>query len=388
MSKRAIVLGAGLMGAEIARDLASDPAIDRVTVMDVDQGRLARLAAASAKIDGCSLDVTDTEALADAIAGHDVAAASLPHGCGLGALQAAIAAAVPVVDIAGPQPEARLALDEAANRAGIVVIPGCGLAPGLSNILAYRAAMELEDPESIIIKVGGLPQHPVPPFNYRVVYTVETVLETCAEPALVIRDGRITRVPALSDLETCRFPDPVGEAECFITDGLATLPYTLRDRGLRRLEEKTVRYPGFCRQLTFLRDCGLLSTDPVSTPAGVTVRPRDLLQAVLEPLWRRGDERDLVAMRIEAEGRHDGAGVRLVYDLMDFYDETAGVTSMARTTAYPCTIACRLILQGRITGSGVLPPEVALGRDDGNFEHLLQGLAARGVKILRSREPS
>ena len=69
------------------------------------------------------------------------------------------------------------------------------------------------------IYVGGLPQHPEPPLNYQIVYSLEGVLDYYTTLSWVLRDGKRTQVKALSELETVEFPEPVGTLEAFHTGG-------------------------------------------------------------------------------------------------------------------------------------------------------------------------
>lgn len=380
---KVVVLGAGMMGGVAAKDLVESPEVDAVTLLDIDgrrsEGWARRL---GKKLRPLALDVTDEVALARAIRGHDVAVAALLNEHSVGAVRAAIAARVHMVDLAAAEAEAKLALGDAAAAAGVTVVPGCGVAPGLSNVLVGRSFAELDRVDEVVIKVGGLPLTPLPPFNYRIVYALDSVFSSCVDPSLVIRDGRPALVPALAECEPVEFPPPIGSCECFITDGLCTLAHTYRDSGIRRLEEKTVRYPGWCDRMGFLVASGFLSSEPVLVN-GVAVKPRRLALRVLGPVLGSGDERDLLAMRVEARGVKGGARAALRFEVIDFYDDAQKITSMARTTSYTGTSVCRMLGRGEVAARGVVPPE-RLGEDQALFERLLSDLAQRGVRVART----
>lgn len=92
-------------------------------------------------------------------------------------------------------------------------------------------------------------------------------------------------------------------------------------------------------------------------------------------------------MRVVAAGEKGGAPTTLQWDLLDRYDPETGWTSMSRTTAFPCTIVARLLLEGRIEGPGVLTPE-KLGPMPGILDAVMAGLEARGVTYTATERGS
>ncbi|MCH2134852.1 MAG: hypothetical protein MK116_14015, partial [Phycisphaerales bacterium] len=96
-------------------------------------------------------------------------------------------------------------------------------------------------------------------------------------------------------------------------------------------------------------------------------------------------EADLTVMRITGEGDLDGVSTRLTWDLLDFYDPRKNQTSMARTTAFPCTICARMIEQGIIDEPGAYSMERLASRDE-VVQGLLEGLEARGVTYRETQQ--
>jgi lysine 6-dehydrogenase len=217
------------------------------------------------------------------------------------------------------------------------VIPDCGLAPGMVNILAAAGIDELDEADTVRIRVGGLPQDPQPPLNYQIVYSLHGVLDYYTTPSWVLRDGEPRRWT----------PSPRSSRWIFRTRsgrwrhstppaGLSTMPWTYRDR-LTTMEYKTLRYPGHAEKMRAIRDLGLLDLEPVEVD-GVSVVPRDVFIACAEPRLLRPQAADLVALRVEAEGRKDGKPARVVFDLLDYYDEDTGISAMERTTGFSLAI--------------------------------------------------
>lgn len=373
------VLGAGRMGTIIAKDLAESPEVSSVLVGDVSRAGLDRCAAFvhNPKLSTAVLDVSDRDALIAFMTPVDVVAGALPHAVSFGVLDAAIQARRSFVDLTGSAPERRMALDARAKSAGITILPGCGVAPGLSNILTGYGVSRLDQADDAIIYVGGLPQQPTPPLGYRIVFSLESVLTSYIRPAKIIQNGQMVEVPSLSGLEPIQF-EGVGACEAFYTDGLATLMFTMPEKGLRNVAEKTVRYPGHAERIIALRECGLLGTEPI-TVDGVSIVPRRFLSALLMPVLELGEDKDLTVMRVTVTGLKDGGRATVSYEMIDYYDDAQRITSMAKTTAYPCSIACQMIGRGELTARGVVPVEEAFTPE--LFRVLADGLARRGVQI-------
>ena len=372
------VFGSGLMGATIARDLVGRKQVEQVTVCDVDRGRLRVLTHRehSSKLTVKVHDVRKRPATAKLLSRFDVGIGALPHGLSEYAINSAIKARVDFVDLIFGWRFGQAEIDSACRRRGITIIPACGLAPGLTNILAMAAAERMKRVSEVHIKVGGIPEKPRPPLNYRIVFSFQAVLEEYMRKARIVKHGRVKDVPALSGLETITFRSPIGKCECFYTDGLSTLVQTIRS--VREMDEKTIRWPGHAEQIRTLIDCGLLETNPVSYQ-DLSIVPKEFVANILSDKLALKEERDITLLRVDVSGRENGEQARRRYEMIDHYDGRHGITSMARTTAFPCSIAAQILASGRISRTGLIPPELAF-RDELRTE-FLDYLAERGMKI-------
>lgn len=376
--KHVVVLGSGLVGSLMARDLARDGRY-RVTAADLREEPLGKLQGipnlATERADLSSpAEIHRLASSADAVVG------AVPGFLGTAMLRAVLETKRPVADISF-SPEDPFALDGLAKSAGVPAVVDCGVSPGLSNLAAGRAAARLDEIDSLRIFVGGLPVRRVWPYEYRIVFSATDVIEEYTRPARVLSDGVLVTKPALSEVELLDFP-AVGTLEAFLSDGLRTVLTTIR---ARRLEEKTLRFPGHAEKMRMLRETGFFSDEPVGVE-GVAVRPRALTEKLLFAAWKRPPEdEEFTLLSVVCEGRKDGRRVRLTYGLFDRTDPATGATSMARTTGFPCTLAARLLLDGTFRTPGVHPPE-HLGRDAALFEAFRTGLAARGVDFQETEE--
>ncbi len=378
--KRYAVLGAGLMGQVVAKDLLETEADAAVTLLDSSEDRLKESATLvdDERLTTERLDVQDTDQAVATLAGHTVAIGALPHARSLESQKIAIAAGVHFIDLVGSYPELRVELDPAAQEAGVLIVPGCGVAPGLSNVLVAMGVDLLDETHEAVIYVGGVPRQRTPPLEYQTVYSLMSMFGAFLRPARIWIDGAMTTAEPLSGVELVDFPEPVGTLEAFFTDGLASLPLTMTDKIRDSLTEKTMRYPGFADRVGFLKECGLLERGKV--PVGdVEVAPVEVLIAQLAPDLELGPQGDILAMRVIVKGLSGGEERVHTFDLVDYMDEATGYTAMARTTGFTATVVARLIAAGRIPDVGVrFPEQIFLGELG---DALLAGLAERGVVV-------
>ena len=373
---RMLVLGAGLQGSACAYDLLQHPGVDRVTVADLKPDRIPALLRplAGRRLALLKLDVQDGAALRAAMGGHDAVLNAAPYYFNLEVSKAAVDSGLHCADLGGNTEIVfqQRKLDAAARERGVSVIPDCGLAPGMVNILAAEGIRRVGTAETVKIYVGGLPQHPEPPLNYQIVYSLEGALDYYTTPSWVLRDGRPTRVDALSELEQVTFPPPVGALEAFHTGGgISILPWAYEGK-VRTMEYKTLRYPGHVAVMRPIRELGLLDLTPVKVK-GKEVVPRDLFIAAVSPKLTKPEGRDLVALRVEV---HGGNGQRAAWQLLDYYDEARGISAMMRTTGYSLAVTGLMQVEGRIGARGVRTPDEAVP-----FADYVAELGKRGVEI-------
>src|SRR5512146_1966385 len=287
-----MVLGAGRQGVAAAYDLAKFGDATRVTLADVDAGLAQRSAAQVNELlgrkgaDAITLDVRDERAVRRALKDYDVALSAVPYFFNLGLTRAAIESGVSFCDLGGNTDIVRQqhALDGEARRAGVRVVPDCGMGPGMGNTLAVYAMSLLDSAEHIHIYDGGLPQHPTPPWNYQLTFSIEGLTNEYYGGMTVLRGGKLTHIPCFTEFEMVEVP-PLGELECFfIAGGASTAPWTFAGK-LQTYELKVLRYPGNFAQLKAFSDLGLFDTKPVRVD-GTEVVPRHVFHALFEPQVR------------------------------------------------------------------------------------------------------
>ena len=374
-----LVLGAGLQGCACAYDLLQNAAVGQVTLADVRPVRLPKFLAGDWKgrLRAIQLDVTDSSAVHAAFADQAAVMSAIPYYYNGPMARAAIDCGCHFSDLGGNTDivlEQKKLHDQAVTK-GVSVIPDCGLAPGMVNILAAEGIRRLDRAEKVKIFVGGLPQAPEPPLNYQIVYSLEGALDYYTTPSWVLRDGKPLQVDALSEVEPVEFPSPVGTLEAFHTGGgISTLPFAYSGK-IDTMEYKTLRYPGHVAIMRPIRELGLLANEPIEVK-GKKVVPRDMFIAAVQPKLHKPEGRDLVALQVQVTGVKGGKPARVTFRLIDYYDALHGISAMMRTTGYSLSITGQMQVDGRVKAKGVHTPDEAIP-----FDGYVSELAKRGINI-------
>lgn len=373
--KKAVVLGAGMVGTVMAADLAGDPGFE-VTLVDIRSESLEKAKKHAGKM-GVEIqtqvaDLGDVSVLKDVIAGFDIVLGALASKIGFASLRAIIESGKNYADISF-MPEDAWDLDALAKEHGVTAVVDCGVAPGMSNMLAGYGESLLEDCQNIEIYVGGLPRVRNWPFEYKAGFSPADVLEEYTRPSRIVEHGKIVVREALSEPELMDF-DGLGTLESFNTDGLRSLAYSM---DVPFMKEKTLRYPGHIELMRVFRETGLFRQERIDVDGG-SVKPLDVISKLMFPKWTYEElEEDLTIMRVLVDGTDQaGKSVRHQWDLLDYFNK--GATSMSRTTALPCAIIARMIANDEITMRGVITPEL-LGPQTGLVDHVLHELGQRDI---------
>ena len=376
---RMLVLGSGLQGSACAYDLLQDKDVSEVRLADVHVGHLPEFLApySGPRLIPTALDVRDHDAVLGAMRECDAVMSAIPYYFNFDMARLAVEAGVHFCDLGGnteivfKQKE----LDAEARKKNITVVPDCGLAPGMVNILAEHGIKQLDSVDSVKIFVGGLPQHPEPPLNYMLVYSLEGALDYYTTLSWVLRDGKRTQVKALSEREPVAFAAPLGELEAFHTaGGLSTMAFRYEGK-IPTMEYKTLRYPGHAAIMENIRSIGLLDLEPVDVK-GMKVVPRDVFIAIVGPRLNKPHGRDLVALRVVVTGKKAGKSATKTFELVDRYDEKHDVSAMMRTTGYSLAITGLMQVRGQVKPAGVHTPDECVPA-----EPYIAELRKRGIVI-------
>jgi lysine 6-dehydrogenase len=329
-----------------------------------------------------ALDVRDEAGVRRAIAGYDVVLSGVPYFFNLALAKIAIDARVSFCDLGGNTEIVRQqhALDSDAKRAGVRIVPDCGMGPGMGNTLGVYAMGLLDQPEHVYLFDGGLPRNPQPPWNYLASFSIEGLTNEYYGGMMMLRDGELYRAPCFTELEMVDVP-PLGKLEAFIVaGGVSTAPWTFKGK-LKTYQLKILRYPGTFAQLKAFSDLGLFELSPIEVD-GKQVVPRHVFHALYEPKVTAPVTNDVCINRAHVVGLKNGRKTNSIVELIDYYDPLTGFTSMQRTTGWHLSIVAALMAQKR-TPVGSIPLEVAVRGDD-----FVREARRRGFNITESVTPA
>lgn len=380
---KTLILGAGMMGKAAAYFLSKKDDVREIILADIDINRAKDIAEKfnGGKITPVSFDAGSADSVRELMTGCSAAIGATSYEHNLLYAKTAIETHCSFIDLGGNHDvvDEEFKLSEEAKKAGITIIPDCGLAPGLVSILSAKALAHLDETESINIRVGGIPVDPMPPLNYCLLFNVRGLINEYIERSRIIKDHEIIEVDSMFGLEKIYFPEPFGEMEAFYTSGgISTLTATLKDK-VRNLDYKTIRYPGHQKYIRFLIDLGMTDEKPTRIN-GTDITPRRFLEKTLEKnLTCEGT--DAILLRVTATGT--AHGVRTVYtqEHIDFYDVDNNLTAMMRMTAFPAATVALMITRGDIGEKGVLYQEESIP-----FEPFFRELEMEGIVMTTRKQ--
>jgi lysine 6-dehydrogenase len=385
---KVLVLGSGLIGPAAAFNAMSDPLVSQVTLCDMSQQQLD---AARAKLGGMEggaklttvlLDLRDQAAAARLMADFDVIVGALTESAISLGIRAAAAAGKPLVDLLWPAEAEMTELGKQVEAAGALIVIGCGVEPGLTEIVARHLADKLDRVDELHIKCGGIPEKPTPPLGYKIVFGGQK-MPLWEGDARIVENGQLKPVPRYSGVEKVVFPG-VGECEAWHEGFMPWLLDLVALKGLKLGTQMTCRWPGYAEKVTVLREMGLITHKPVEVD-GVQVAPKKVLDAVLYPYVKREEgERDLTLFRVEAKGEKDSRPCRYKVEMVDRYDEELGFTSMARVTGFTGAIVARMVASGHLKAAGMVRPEQVVAGP--LFGKLMDEMAAANIRFELTTE--
>jgi len=365
MSYSYVILGAGRQGVALAYDLARNCDATRITLAELSPvvakqaiDRLGRLLPeTTCRFQSVACDAGKPAEVALAIDGADVVLSAVPYRLNVALTDAAIAAGASLCDLGGNTDvvETQLTRHDAARRAGVSIAPDCGLAPGLGNILAAHGVGLMDGPQHVHVRCGGLPERPVGPLGYKLVFNFQGLVNEYSGVGVFLREGQRIEIPTLTELEEIEFPAPVGRCEAAVTSGgTSTCAETFAGR-LQSYDYKTVRYPGHFAIVRAMFVLGCFDEEV----RGVSVSPRAVMRDLMEARLQFPEVQDLVVLRTTVQGMHAGRPRTIRYDLFDRQDDATGFSAMERATAFPAALVAHMQARKMIP-AGARPLEVCV----------------------------
>jgi lysine 6-dehydrogenase len=371
------VIGAGAIGTAVAYHLCKQDDIEQLQVCDSGARSLQDLheRIRSPKLRSFQIDARDPAILEPILVDSACVVSCVPPQINPILAELCLSLGSHFCDLGGNDDVARreLELDDRAREKNVWIVPNCGLAPGLSNILCMHGIEQFDEVEAAYVRVGNVPIKPEPPFNFRISWSAERFLDDYTHPAEIITDGQVQQVPPLTEEEQIGFAEPFSTMEAFHAAGsLSTLVTDLTGK-VHTLNHKTIRWPGHADQMRFILGLGFADKQTIDVRTHLTYR--DLLVRRLRQRLG-GEYQDAVLLRVLIQGQKEGRACTLVYEMVDLYDEQEKLTAMMRCTSIPTALVAYLVATGRVPGGGARPPELVVPR-----EEYCRMLADRGLHV-------
>ena len=363
---RVLVLGAsGSIGRYVAAEIARSPDVSKVvlagrSVRSV--GNISRMLGSSDRVEAGTVDVLDPGS-EEAFAEVDVvvSAAGPAYLLEPAAVATAIRAGVDYVSLADDHAVTRavMELDPQAKAAGVTVVSGCGLAPGLSNLLIDVAARRLDSVEEIDLSLARSSA------ESEGEATTMHFFNELTQPAPVISDFIRSEQRAGTAPRLVYFPEPVGWIETFRLGHpeIETLPERYGE--LRALQFRV----GLTEKAAMDVARAAAASGVINTQGGkrVFVKASGPLRPFLERMPPRGPA--WTALRVDVRGQSEGRTNVVSYGTADHLRNFAAV---------PIAQMALELGSGRAEAPGVKTVDEVV--DSGAF---LSGIARRGVRVAR-----
>lgn len=388
---KALVLGVGMQGKAVIRDLSQSPLIDKIIAADVlpmaaeEHVRAQRYPNVSV----VGLDAGDQSGIMRLVkdAGVDIVLCMVPPEFNRVVARACLDVGVHFVNTSLGAVLADL--DEEAKTRRIAILPDMGFDPGIDLLLGALAVDELDEVEGLYSYAGGIPAPECVDnlLNYKITWVFDRVLLSYKRPARMLKGGQEISIPDLEifnqeHIHVIDFPS-VGTLEAFPnSDALRFIDVFDLGPGLKDLARFTLRWPGHAAYWRIMAQMGFVDDEPLDLGAGASISPRQFLVKHLTPrLQLQEGERDLAVLRVQAWGRKDGQRLNVIYEMADYLDLETGVSAMSRTVGYTASIAAQMILSKEISRHGVLSPA-----RDVPVLRFLEELKARNIQVSQRME--
>ena len=362
--KKVCIIGSGRQGTAAGYDLVRSLKELDLTFLDINYSQAEK---ASKRIESLlrynskseSFDILKKDALVDFLKPYDIFLSSVPYQFNPYLTEVAIESKTSMVDLGGHtlNVKKQLLKDSDAKEAEITIVPDCGMGPGMNVSVAMMGIESMDTPKEVYVWDGGLPQNPIPPWNYSLFFNIKGLTNEYDGAAYFIENGKVVEVPCFEYLENLDFKN-IGTLEAAVTSGgLSTMPWTYENK-LNILHNKTLRYEGHWEQMKAFRELGLFEEDPIDFN-NVKISPREFYHHLLSPKLEQDNNKDICLMRVKTIGEDKGEAKINIIDIEERYDNKTEFLAMEKWTGWHASIVMIEILNGNIP-HGAIPIEKAL----------------------------
>lgn len=427
-----LILGAGLVSKPMIEYLLENSF--NITVASPMFERATEMIAGNPSGKAVDWSMEDRAVLETMVSDHDLTVSLMPYRFHTDVAKLCIKYKKPLVTASYVQPEMK-DLDKEAKEAGVILLNEVGLDPGIDHMSAMRIIDKVKSQGGVIEQFYSLcgalpaPEASDNPFGYKFSWSPKGVVLASRNGAHYLKHGKEIEIEPrdlFKDAFTHAFPN-VGDLEVYPNrDSMSYMEiYGLND--VNTIYRGTYRLPGWCESMDTIKAInlvgdetkdytgmsfkaflcekagikgdnirkelralpginptehaldalewlGLFSNEPMGY--GVTSPFEITSDLMIKKMWLNDNERDMVVMQHyflvkRKDGKHEVISSRM----LDF-GTPATNTSIARTVALPASIAVKLILEGKITNTGIQRPMIS-----DIYNPILDELEKVGIKM-------
>nr|WP_283242302.1 saccharopine dehydrogenase C-terminal domain-containing protein [Lentihominibacter hominis] len=354
---------AGRISRESVMDLVQYSDFDTITIGDYNVEEAEKVAQwlDDDRVDVVKADVNDVEATAQLMRGYDVVMDGTQITLNGRSTECIAKAGCSGVNLNGFGEENQW--NELFESAGKACVPGFGMTPGVTQMMAMHLSNQLDTVEEVYVSHGAFR-----PFAFSKSITETTTYEYDPElkSRVVFEDGEFIQVPPFARPREIKLPQPYGDTVQYIIphSETITLSQALKDKGVRLIE---VRGTWPKQNMTLVRglyDYGILRNPEIQVgnqKVGLMTLIGDYLVNSEE-----GKKTELYgySLHVEVAGIKDGVKKRgIIYHTHPASDGSVkdweGLRAYTKNVGIPLSIAAQLLAQGKVKSSGILIPENA-----------------------------
>ena len=354
---------AGKISRESVLDLLQSDKVSKVTIADNNEENGQKVVSwlNDNRVDFVKADVFQTDQTAKLIENYDLAMDGTPISINHESTMCIAKAGVHGVNLNGTGPE--FAFHEEFKRTGKSYVPGFGMTPGITNVMSRYAYDKLDTIDIIRISHGAFRPFA---FSPAITETTRIEYEPDLESRIVYEDGQFKQVEPFARPLDITLPEPFGTHTQYIIPHAETqtIPKSFKDKGVQLVEVRGTWPPANMQLLRTLYDWGFLKNETVNVK-GVKVGVMDAIASHLLQS-QQGTTTKLYgyALHVEVTGTENGNPA--CYTLTNHHPASdgsvpnwTGLRAYTRSVGIPMSIAAQLILDGKVSGTGVIAPELA-----------------------------
>jgi len=376
---------AGKISRESVNDLVQFSDYEKLTIADVNEDGAKEVVAwlGDPRVNFIKADVYDREKTVSLMKDYDIVMDGTAISMNDHTTSLMVEAGVNGINLNGCTTEWEY--DQQFKDIGKTMIPGVGMTPGITNLMAKYAADRLDTVDTIRISHGAF--RPIA-FSPSIAETTRIEYDPNLESRVVYEAGKLIQVPPFARPLEIELPQPFGTHLQYIIPHAETLtlPKSLAHKGIRLIEVRGTWPPKNMKLIRELYDWGFLHNDKVKI-AGVEVGVLDVIAGYLVQS-KEGQNTDIYgyALHVDVTGIKEGKPVQFI--LTHTHPKSDGsvegweeLRAYTRCVGIPMSIGAQMIIRGQVKAKGVIAPELAF-----DPEEMFDELEKRSIMVHVQRK--